>query len=207
MFSLFSGLLTAFLVSHIAAAASWGFLLTYKSREALIKERITALANSEPKQLHFFEPAMPSLGVKRHLVMSSDVRAAIVDDFPDEYDRHGALLDFFQTFAEQGLLSVSENPKEHPPDTMVARNSPVEWDFWDFRVYAGKKSIRVCGAFACSDTFVALTWDYREAIGDDFDQFVRDAREEWDRLFAPLTPFKGKSYDEYLSNSYLAKKT
>ncbi|MBN9308225.1 hypothetical protein [Devosia sp.] len=160
---------------------------------------------SDPRQLHFFEPAMPGLEVKRHLVMSSDVRAAIIEEFPDEYERHAALLDFFQTFAEQGILSVSENPKEHPPNTMVARNSPVAWEMWDFRVYAGKKSIRVCGGFACRDTFIALNWDYREAIGDDFDQFVIDTRAEWDRLFSPLTPFRGKSYDEYLSNSYLAE--
>lgn len=147
---------------------------------------------------------MRSLTVRRHLVMSSDVRAAIIDDFPKDWDRHAALLDFFQTFAEQGLLSVSEDPDEHPPDTMVARNSPVDWGFWDFRVYAGKKSIRVGGGFASKDTFVALTWDYREAIGDEFNQFVLDTRDAWDDLFAPLTPFKGNRYDDYLSNCYLA---
>ena len=147
---------------------------------------------------------MPALQVKRHLVMSSEVRQAIIDDFPDEYDRHAALLDFFQNFAEQGLLSVSEDPNEHPPNTMVARNNPVGWELWDFRVYAGTKSIRVCGGFACKDTFVALTWDYREDIGDEFDQFVIDTLDTWNDLFCPLSPFKGTTVDEYLSNSYLA---
>lgn len=181
--------------------------MTYKSHEAQIKERIAAHAASDPKRLHYFEPVMPGLAVKRHLVMSSDVRAAIIDDFPNEYDRHAAMLDFFQTFAEQGLLSVSANPDEHPPDTMVARNRPVSWELWDFRVYAGKQSIRVGGAFACKDTFIALTWDYREAIGDDFDQFVIDTRSAWDDLFAPLLPFKGSAIDDYLSNHYLADET
>ena len=50
------------------------------------------------------------------------------------------------------------------------------------------------------DTFVALTWDYRECIDDQFDQFVLDTREAWDRLFAPYTPFKGSNAHAYLSN-------
>jgi hypothetical protein len=185
-------------------------VLTYKSHEELIKAKIAELASADPPVLHFFQPAMPGLKVERHLVMSSEVRAAIVEEFPDEEERHAALLDFFQTFAGHKWLTVSENPAEHPPDTMVARNSPVAMELWDFRVYADetrvhpqKRAIRVCGGFACKNTFVALTWDYREVIGEEFDQFVLDTRAAWDQLFYPLSPHKGNSLDDYLTYAHL----
>ncbi len=164
--------------------------------------------------LHYFEPPFGDKVVKRHLVMSSAVKRAITDDFPGEYERHAALLDFFLNFAAQGWLQVSEDPNSHPPDTMVARVSRPEWDFWDFRVYADdrsvpkdKNSIRVCGAFVDRDIFVALCWEYREVIGNDFDQFVKETRTFWDGLFSPLLPFKGTNLDEYLSNTDLVEKT
>ena len=177
-----------------------------------IKQRIRVHTTSDPKLLHFFEPPVPT-NVKRHLVMSADVRDAIRDEFSDETDRHAAMLDFFLRFAEHDVFLVSEDPAEHPPNTEIARNSPVSWEFWDFRVYAdthatrqtGNKGIRVCGAFACKDTFVALTWDYRENIGDQFAQFVADTRHAWDQLFFPLTPHQGSNVHEYLSNAHVAR--
>jgi hypothetical protein len=173
------------------------------SHQDQIKRRISELEGSSTKELHYFEPEIP-LTVKRHLVMSSDVRRAIRDDFPMAYDGHAALLDFFLRFANCDRFAVSEDPDDHPPYTEIARNRPVGWELWDFRVYAGKQSIRVGGGFADKDTFVAITWDYRKSIGDDFDSFVEETRSTWDDLFAPLTPFKGVTFHDYLSNCYLA---
>ena len=96
-----------------------------------IQERIAEHEQSDPKMLHYFEPPFGDKVVRRHLVMSSAVKRAITDDFPGEYERHAALLDFFLNFAAQGWLQVSEDPNSHPPDTMVARVSRPEWDFWD----------------------------------------------------------------------------
>lgn len=189
-------------------------MLTYKSRTEQIQERIAAHESTDPKKLHYFEPPVGQRTVKRHLVMSSDVKYAITEDFPDNYERHAALLEFFLNFAEGGWLQVSENPAEHPPDTAVARVHRVEWELWDLRVYADdsslpkdKRSVRVCGGFAGKDIFVALTWAYREDIGDEFDQFVIETRKFWDGLFAPFPPFHGATFDEYLSNADLVEKT
>jgi hypothetical protein len=49
----------------------------------------------------------------------------------------------------------------------AARVHPVKAEFWSIRVTAPEDTpgIRVLGAFADKDKFIALTWDYREDMG------------------------------------------
>jgi len=82
----------------------------------------------------------------------------------------------------------------------MARVAPVEDDFFDFRITSPFPQIRAFGGFSEWNSFVIVTWNYRDAIGDDFDSEVTRCKTEWQKLFGKTPPFKGKNLDEYLSN-------
>ncbi|MEO8668035.1 MAG: hypothetical protein ABI399_05920, partial [Bauldia sp.] len=58
--------------------------------------------------------------------------------------------------------------------------------------------IRVIGAFADRDTFIALDWHLREKMI--FDEEVKEAHQRWRDLFGEIAPFHGKQLDDYLTN-------
>jgi hypothetical protein len=103
-------------------------------------------------------------------------------------------------FLEGCELSVGEDPHDKDANALMARVAPVEDEFWDMRVTAPKPGIRAFGAFAELDTFVCLTWEYRDVIRDRFDAEVARCQEEWRRLFGSTKPFKGKNLDAYLTH-------
>jgi hypothetical protein len=117
------------------------------------------------------------------------------------------LFEFRQTldaWLEHGEFSVAENPDLKPSDAMLARLRPVNAEMWDIRSIVPRPGIRALGAFIGQDTFVALTWDYRENLDEAgaFDAEVKRAVEAWQNLFGQEKPFKGASLDEYLTNFY-----
>jgi hypothetical protein len=137
----------------------------------------------------------------RTLFVSQEILEAFASPLPA--DRATSLADFRQNldaFLEGGELSVAEDPFEKDAYAMLARVSPVDNEFWDFRVTTPKPQIRAFGGFAEKDTFVLVTWEYRDVIDDEFDAAVERCRVEWQKLFGRVTPFKGNSLDAYLSN-------
>ena len=103
---------------------------------------------------------------------------------------------------EGAEISVAEDPHDKPPDVMLARVDPIEAEFWSIRVTEPEETpgIRAFGAFTQKDTLVALTWEYRELIGDAFDDEVDSVRDAWTVLFVSEEPFGGASLDECLTN-------
>ena len=59
------------------------------------------------------------------------------------------------------------------------------------------------GFFGGLNLFIALTWNYRENI-EDFTAAVAECAQEWRRLFGPITPFDGRSLDDYINNYSVA---
>ena len=133
-----------------------------------------------------------------------DVLTAVTPPYPaDQMVRLSGFREFLDGFLEGGYFSIADDPDCKPSDSMIARVKPVAEQFWDLRVTAPKPGIRAFGGFSERDTFVALTWDYREAIeARGFDTAVDECRDEWQRLFGNVTPFVGKTPDDYLSNCY-----
>jgi hypothetical protein len=111
-----------------------------------------------------------------------------------------ASLDAFLEGCEQ---TVAEDPFEKPAYALMARVAPVTDEFWDFRITSPHPGIRALGAFSERDTFVCLTWEYREVIGEDFNAEVDRCKAEWQKLFGDTPPFKGNNLDAYLTN-YIA---
>jgi hypothetical protein len=84
---------------------------------------------------------------------------------------------------------------------MLARVHPIEKEFWSIRVTAPEETpgIRSLGAFSDKDDFVALTWEKRELIADEFNEEVQSAIECWKDYFGTIAPHRGDSLDEYLT--------
>jgi len=139
----------------------------------------------------------------RTMIVSSDIFAVVTPPFSDT--EHGRRLGEFRAwlddFMEGAEISVAEDPFQKPPDAMLARVSPIEYELWSIRVTAPEDTagLRSIGAFTERDQFVALIWDYREGIPD-FDDEVEDGRAAWQDLFGSTEPFRGASLDEYLTN-------
>jgi hypothetical protein len=55
----------------------------------------------------------------------------------------------------------------------------------------------VFGRFSEPDTFIGLTWNYREIL--DWNEEVHGCKEEWNKLFPHIPPFVGKALNEYVT--------
>jgi hypothetical protein len=153
------------------------------------------------------------------MYVSDEIFADVAGPFAD--DRDGIrLAQFRQTldaFLEGAEFSVAEDPYVKPSDAMIARvdvsrlplpyagSRPTDrWDLWDIRVIVPKPGIRALGGFVKLDTFVALTWNYRESLDEpgQWDAEIKRCQETWEELFGAKEPFKGRSLHEYLTNFY-----
>jgi hypothetical protein len=87
---------------------------------------------------------------------------------------------------------------------MLARVAPVSVEIWDIRVIAPNPGIRALGGFSKLDTFVALTWDYRENLDGRglWNEEIDRCQKAWRDLFGATKPLKGKSLHDYLTNFY-----
>jgi hypothetical protein len=150
---------------------------------------------------------LPSLFTGEELVRIMFVSPEIFDvvNPPFASHRDGLRLSefraFLDAFTEGSELSVAESPHAKPSDALLARVHPVADEFWDLRSTAPTPGIRAFGGFAEKDTFIALTWDYRENI-DNWADEIEKCRTAWRELFGSRQPFSGATLDEYLTNYY-----
>jgi hypothetical protein len=144
----------------------------------------------------------------RTVFVSEEVRDIVWDDYyPDTWEgrRHGNLRAFFDAFTEGAEFSVAFDPFNKPRTTTIARVHPVDLEVFDFRCLDPKPGIRALGFFAEIDTFIALTWDYRENFEgkDDWSEEVKNCVGLWQKLFGQLPPHKGNTVNDYISyNAY-----
>jgi hypothetical protein len=111
--------------------------------------------------------------------------------------RHANLRALFDGFTEGDWITVAENPFDKEARAILARVAPIEEEVWDFRCLDPRPGVRAFGRFSEPNTFIALTWNYREII--DWTSEVERCKAEWQKLFGALPPFVGKTIDEYLT--------
>lgn len=192
--------------------ATLGLVLTYMSRDKILQKAIADRRVFKLKPLPF--PGDPIVELDdedfpRTVYVTPDVDIAVMEPFPDTEEgyRLGEFRAWLDDFLWGAEISVCEDPFYKPPQTDLARVAPVEAEFWSIRVRLPKDSdgLRSIGAFHALNEFIALRWQYREVIGDDFDQEVVDAQADWQDIFEDEPPHKGGSLDEYLTD-YMALK-
>lgn len=163
-----------------------------------IREKIALRVHE--KKLFCLGPRVRSDPVVRTLFVSTEVLENVLPPFAAHHDGY-RLTQFratLDTFTRGDLISVAERPQRKAPNAFMARTDPVSAEIWDIRSMAPIPGIRAFGAFSEKDTFIALTWDYRENI--DWNVAVAECATEWDKLLGPCPRVKRKSLDEYLSH-------
>lgn len=114
----------------------------------------------------------------------------------------------FDHFIGGGLISVAENPYSKWDKAFIARVDPVKDEIWDIRVIDPKPAIRVLGAFAETDVFIALEWEYRTKLGGpesrEWRSFVGRAKAKWRSLFGTYKPHTGANVSDYVSENFYA---
>jgi hypothetical protein len=137
----------------------------------------------------------------RSIFISREVQEALTRPFPERKEiLHAEFLQQLDAFLEHCEMTVAENPRVKPSDALMARVDPIEDEFFDFRITSPFPQIRAFGGFAEKNTFVLVTWNYRDAIENDFDGEVARCKMEWQKLFGNTPPFKGNGLNDYLSN-------
>lgn len=154
-------------------------------------------------KLHCLDSLLTGEDVARTLWVSSDVLAAVTPPYHsaknrEQRERLREFREFLDAFLEHSHISVAQNPDDKPEFAMLARVKPVEREFWDFRVTAPNAGIRAFGAFADYNTFVVLTWEYRDQISD-FDGEVQNCIDVWTDMFGSLEPYMRPHLRQYLS--------
>jgi hypothetical protein len=139
------------------------------------------------------------------MIVSVEVNDVVYPPWPDNWD--GFRLSQFRAtldaFTQDEWLAIAENPFGKPGYANMARVHPVKDEIFDIRVLDPDPGIRVFGGFAAKDTFLALTWDYRENI-DDWAYEIDRCKDAWASLFHPSLPHHGATLDDYLSSNFYA---
>lgn len=176
-------------------------MLSYKSTQEEIKEY-------ERQGLSY----LPSRGGgdehPRLVIVSPEVLEIVVPPWPQNHEarRHAALRGLLDGFTEGDRFSVAEDPFNKPPWAMLARVHPVGAEIWDIRSCDPRPGIRAFGRFSATNTFVALTWDYRENLEDKgpddayWAAQVNQCQTAWTQFFGALPPHKGNDLNDYLYN-------
>lgn len=140
----------------------------------------------------------------RSLYVTPELDADTSLPFADtlEGERFASVAQYFDAFSELNMITVSENPHRKPSDVMLARVDPVGDEFWSMRIVDPEETagVRIFGAFCAKDSFVALTWDFREAIAAAFDAEVEGVKEAWGDYFGTVKPHSGSFLNDYLTN-------
>lgn len=109
-------------------------------------------------------------------------------------------------FIDLGEVTFGMDPHNKAFDARMARTDPLNSGIVDFRVLDPKPGIRVFGCFSELDTFVALTWGFREEMDQngEFESEVVRCRQEWLRLFPNFEPHYGVNVNDYISQNWFA---
>jgi hypothetical protein len=164
-----------------------------------IRTRIREVLN---KELFCLAPADGGECV-RTLFVSDEVLRSVTAPFPETFYGHrlGQFRGTLDTFTRGSWVSIAEHPYTKKPSAYFAPVDPIAFDIWDIRSLAPDPQIRCFGGWAEKDTFIALTWSYRDDIKE-FSTEAKECRKEWDRIFGPLPPYRGESIHDYIKQRF-----
>ena len=143
----------------------------------------------------------------RTVYVTEEVWAVIKEPFSDDAEgqSHARFRQNIDSFLEGFEFTVAQDPFCKPWDADIARVDPIENELWDFRVLWDPDGdphpgIRCLGGFWSQDTFVAITWDYRDNFDGHWNDEIDRCRRRWRDLFGAREPLKRSQLDEYLTN-------
>jgi hypothetical protein len=160
--------------------------LTYKS----IRE---AIQSHEGRTLFCLPSALLGEETPRTVFVSNELHEIVNGPpWPATWEgrRHANLRALFDGFTEGDWITVAENPFDKNSRAILARVAPPEDEIWDFRCLDPRPGIRAFGRFSEPNTFIALTWNYREIV--DWSHEVKKVQGRMAEAFLPASTFHGK---------------
>lgn len=146
---------------------------------------------------------------KRDIYVSREVDDAVRGPWEETTEglRLAELRGHLDIFTGGGLISIADNPYDKDKTAFLARLDPARDGAWQIRD-CDDPAIRVFGHFAFIDTFIALTWRWRDELDGRDSRSWRDeinrCKTEWRKLFPTYQPLKGGTLDEYVSEKFYA---
>jgi hypothetical protein len=139
----------------------------------------------------------------RTIFASPEVYYDASPPFPENFTgyRLGEFRGNLDAFVKGGWISIASHPFNKGPMADIAPVDPVGLRIWDIRSLSPLPQIRCFGGWAEQDTFIALTWQWRDDI-EDFEEEARECRRGWDKLFPGTEPFKAETIDGYIKKRY-----
>src|SRR5215813_14678146 len=172
--------------------------LTYMSIHSLID------LQCRERQLFFLSPVLPQILIRRDMYVSSEIRDLLFGPWDNKEleKRSQQLRADLEVFIEGKIISVTQDTSQ-TIDAYLAQLEPPKSEIWEIRSRNPRPSIRVLGSFAKTDVFIALTWFYRNDLGDRNSQEWKKAitltKAAWRRLFLTYAPISGRMPDDYVS--------
>ncbi len=142
------------------------------------------------------------------MLVSEEIRRIVTPPWTGDVDgmrfaRLRADLDAFVSGAHVGIAST---PRGKPLTAFLARLAPPSDAVWDIRSRDPRPGIRVLGAFAGRDVFVALVWSFRERLGGvesrQWRDLVERAKADWRTLFPTWPRHQGERDDDFVSSNF-----
>jgi hypothetical protein len=175
--------------------------LSYKAIRAAINAH-------DGRSLFCLSPLIGGEESPRTVFVSQELRDIVTPPWPDSWEgrRHAGLRALLDAFTEGDSIAVAEDPHDKAARAILARVDPVDAEVWNFRCLDPRPGIRAFGHFSEPDTFIALTWDYRENLedGEYWEAEVLRCQSAWRKLFGALPPHAGSSLNAYLSYNFWA---
>lgn len=136
------------------------------------------------------------------MFVSQEVNEIVWPPFPNNWEgkRHSKVRALLDSFTEGDVISVAEDPYDKAASAILARVDAVEAEVWDIRCLDPSPGIRVFGRFSEPDTFIALTWEYRENV--DWPTETARCQAAWRALFGAIAPHSGSALHEYISYNF-----
>jgi len=149
-------------------------------------------------------PLIRSDPVVRHLFVAEEVFKIVRGPWPKSTEgvRHASLRALLDRFTAGGRITVADHPTKKKNSANMARVRPPEDEIFDFRAMDPEPGIRAFGSFAEKDTFVVVTWRYREELEYDpvkWGKEILRCKAKWRLLFHAYPPPPG-SLDDHISN-------
>lgn len=140
----------------------------------------------------------------RILLMGKEVVDFIDGPWSNDKDegRAARLRADLESFVTGNTITVSLSPYKKEKACYMAILAPPTDGIWCIRSRDPKPGLRVFGAFAAKNTFIALTCTRRSLLdgpgGPIWKNEIRRAKAEWRKLFPSYDTMRGNDLDEYL---------
>jgi hypothetical protein len=157
-------------------------------------------------ELALLYPAFDAVPMVRYVFITDEVAMGLFGPWSNsgEENRFGRARAHIDAFISGDLISA-----RMPPSKSVSAHTALlddrKHEVWEMRARDPSPGVRIFGRFSEKDTFIALTWAFREQLetDGDWDAEIERCKKKWRLYFQTFPPFSGSDAHAYISNIFL----